>query len=122
MHLCASERPRRLLGSGIILFQPWDVWIGHKRGDTKRQAYIARKDKNIDQGATTRQIRDGSPYLSKSPHLERKKKVILFDLTTAELRQAAAVVDPVTQDTNLGYIDGEVNRGDIAGGSTWEYI
>ena len=31
MHLCVTERPRRLLSRGAMLFQPWDVWIEHER-------------------------------------------------------------------------------------------
>ena len=60
MHLCATERPRRLLGSGVMLFQPWDVWIEHERQNIQGRVYYARKDRTGNEMIKFQNI-DGAP-------------------------------------------------------------
>ena len=119
MHLCATERPRRLLSDGPMLFQPWDVWLGPNCHN--KQGYETEWARNTNQVTVKWHARDGAPSCQCLP-VKIEEKAILFDLTTAELRHAKAVVDSVTQGIDLVYFDGEANKGHIAGGSTWEHL
>ena len=122
MHLYAPERPRRLLGSGVMLFQPWDVWIEHVRQNIQGRVYHARKDKTAN-GTTKFQIIDGAPQAShrNCHHVETQmEEAILFDQSAAGSHQTLAAEKSVTQAMNCARFGEEAHMGNNADVSTRE--
>ena len=122
MHLYAPERPRRLLGSGVMLFQPWDVWIEHVRQNIQGRVYHARKDKSAN-GTTKFQIIDGAPQAShrNCHHVETQmEEAILFDQSAAGSHQTLAAGKSVTQAMNCARFGEEAHMGNNADVSTRE--
>ena len=128
MKLPVTERPRRLLSRGTMLFQPWDVWIGHTHRDRQDTAYYARKDKENHESAKL-EFKDSAPQAYHRIGLnhyhqaeQRTKEEILFDSNTAGMRQASAANGTVTQDVDPARLDEKASTDKIAGGSTWECL
>ena len=131
MNLFVFERSRRLLSRGSMLFQPWDIWIGHTSRASQGQIYYAREDRtrNVNESAKLgtndsalqAYHRIGSNYGHQAA-ARRTKKEILFDSYAADLRRASAANSTVTQDVVQSRLDEKGPSDEIAGESTWEYL
>ena len=131
MNLFVFERSRRLLSRGSMLFQPWDIWIGHTSRASQGQIYYAREDRirNVNESAKLGTNdsalqpynRIGANYGHQAA-ARRTKKEILFDSYAADLRRASAANSTVTQDVVQSRLDEKGPSDEIAGESTWEYL
>ena len=79
MHLCVTERPRRLLSRGAMLFQPWDVWLHHGHQNRQGRVYYARNN-TTENGMAKQQNFDGAPQAKhRDCHHVKRRMEILFD-------------------------------------------
>ena len=122
MHLCVTERPRRLLSRGAMLFQPWDVWLEHGHQNRRGRVYHARKDTS-ENGMAKHQINDGAPQAKHCYchcHHVRRRMEILFDQSAAGSHQTLAANQSVTQVMDCARFGEEAHMGNNAVESTRE--